>query len=179
MPVCRWKDHTGKAGLWGGLEVAIVPVAERASAERILLTLGIVSILMSGVKCRVDQTSQEIRISSRELAPADLFEVLVDVFDRSNQVRVELRPSMSRMRSPLADSSVLVAIVAGGSAALTTLVSGLLKILEKRRDSTGKIVVRGSDGATVEFPAGTPPETVIKLVNLARTLAEPRIELQR
>jgi hypothetical protein len=125
----------------------------------------------------LDETANEIRISGRDVPVEDLLNLLVGAFDDHGAVRFELRQTPSRLRAPIGETSVLVAIVAGGSAALSTLVGGLLKVIEKRQENPGKIVVKGSNGATIEFPAGTSPETLAELADLAKTLAEPRIDL--
>jgi len=125
----------------------------------------------------MEHASVEIPIDSSEMAGEQLLTFVAPAFKSSGAVRLELRPVTSQMRSPVVDSSVLVAVVAGGSAALSALVSGLLKVLEKRRDNTAKVVIRGSNGATIEFPADTPPEALPRLVEFAKSLDDPRIEL--
>ena len=52
---------------------------------------------------------------------------------------------------------------------------GLLKLVEKRREQ--KVVVRGKDGTSIEFPAGTPPAEQERLIEMARQLDRPEIEI--
>jgi hypothetical protein len=89
-------------------------------------------------------------------------------------VEIRLDEPSARTRFAL-ETAVLVAVVGASSAAFTALITGLLKLLEKRREQ--KVVVRGKDGASVEFPAGLPPAEQQRLVELARSLDRPQIEI--
>lgn len=89
-------------------------------------------------------------------------------------VELRLDAPGARTRAVL-ETAVLVAVVAGSSGAFSALITGLLKLLEKRREQ--KVVVRGQDGRSVEFPAGTPLAEQQRLIEMARALDRPHIEI--
>jgi hypothetical protein len=91
------------------------------------------------------------------------------------EFRVELRRGEGDLRS--LDQAVLVALVAGTSAAVSALFTGLLRLVESHFNRTAKIVVRGSDGTAVEVPIGTTHEELEHLVEIARGLNRPEVRL--
>lgn len=121
----------------------------------------------------------EIRIDSPAFSPEQLRDTLAEaIVANSASITFEVRPASSRLRSPVTDSSVVIAVLAGGAATLSALLTGLLKVVERRQDKAGKIVLKGSNGATVEVPAGTPAPAVAELIELAKRLDQPRITLK-
>jgi hypothetical protein len=74
------------------------------------------------------------------------------------------------------DTAVVVAVVSGGASALTALISGVFSLSVARRAAERPLVIRGRS-ASIEVPPGTPPEDIAKLVELARGLDEPVLEL--
>jgi hypothetical protein len=119
-----------------------------------------------------------IPIECSDLSPRILQGDLAEFLSVSNvPIELELRPRSPRLRSSVGDPSVLVAVLAGGAAAISALVSGLLRVVEKRQDKTGKVVVRGASGAAVEVPVGTSLEEISKLIEVAKKLDQPGIVL--
>lgn len=68
------------------------------------------------------------------------------------------------------DTAILVAIVSGASATVSALIGGLLRILERRFSGDGKVVLKGADGTTLEFPANTSPEKVDILLKQVKSI---------
>lgn len=115
-------------------------------------------------------------ISSPAIAVGDLHKFLV-ADAGTQELGFELRQIPSGTRSQV-DPTVLVAIVAGTSGAMSGLITGLLRFLERRQDRTGKIELRGADGAAVTVPVGTSEEDLQRLIELARSLDAPRIHIR-
>lgn len=104
----------------------------------------------------------EIVISSRAIAVSDLHKFMVaDAGTR--ELGFELRQIPSGTRSQI-DPTVLVAIVAGTSGAMSGLITGLLRFLERRQDRTGKVELHGADGTSVIVPVGTSKEDLQRLI---------------
>jgi ABC-type Fe3+ transport system permease subunit len=95
----------------------------------------------------------------------------------SADVRLELRHPKSKLRSATA-TSVLVAIVAGSSAAMSALITGLLKVLERKQSVDGKLVLRGANGASIEVPASTSDGRLQELIELTKSLDCSRITMR-
>ena len=79
----------------------------------------------------------------------------------------------SRFRT--VDPAILVAIVGASGAALGALVTGLLRIAQKK--GTQKIVIQGRDGRRLEVPADTSTERIGELLQVVRGMDRPHIEL--
>ena len=91
--------------------------------------------------------------------------------------RLEVRADPDRLRGPAPDASILIAIISLGSAGISALITGLCRVLEKRQDRAAKIVLKGSDGATVEVPADISAHELERLVALAARLDRPAIRI--
>jgi Effector Associated Constant Component 1 len=118
--------------------------------------------------------SLEIEIESGSLSSADLQAALAEYTDGTH-VQFEERERTSEYRNmPVA---VVVAIMSGGSAALSALISGIFAFITSRRPHGGQIVIRSSDGRSIEFPPDTPPGEIPRLVELVHQLDHPTIEL--
>ncbi len=102
---------------------------------------------------------------------------LADELRSDATVRLELRGSSRVFRSTTVDPAVLVAIVAGASSAMSALIGGLFRILERKRSPGAKIILRGADGTTVEAPASANPQQLKELIALASQLEKPLIRL--
>ncbi|MCO8276776.1 hypothetical protein M1L60_39975 [Actinoplanes sp. TRM 88003] len=74
------------------------------------------------------------------------------------------------------DTAVVVALVSGGASAFAALISGAFSLAVARRAAQRPLVIRGRS-ASIEVPPDTPPEDIAKLVELARGLDEPVLEL--
>lgn len=116
---------------------------------------------------------REILISTLSL-PAETLRLRLQRELEGEGIELMVRKVPSGSRSG-ADPTVLVAIVSGVSAAVSALISGLLRVLERRRVPSATIVVTGSDGTSVTVPAATDPERIEELLRLARELDSPRI----
>jgi len=92
-------------------------------------------------------------------------------------VLFEVRPA-PRYRDALTGTTILIAVVGGASAALSALINGLFRILDRHGDRSGKIVIRGSNGRTVEAPADFTDEQVERLIAFAQELDSPTVYLQ-
>lgn len=118
----------------------------------------------------------EVFITSDWLKPSAMRELLADEL-ATEEPRVEL---IERRTSSdyLVDPIVLVAVVGGSSAAISAIVSGLLRILEARLGPrTGRISIEGREGGKVTVPAGTPLAQVEQLIRLQRDMDIERIHI--
>jgi hypothetical protein len=116
---------------------------------------------------------KEIIISG---VPAEIMRRLLAAELSDEDVRLEIRRSPSTVRGPI-DSSMLVAIVGLTSGAMSALITGLLRVLEKRQDMAAKIVIRAADGTCVEVPANTKTEQLESFIALATRLNQPTIQI--
>lgn len=120
-------------------------------------------------------SSLRFLLSSNAFDSRELANLLIREMTLPEGGSLELQDGPASQRSP--DSTVLVAIVAGTSAAVSALFTGLLRLIETRFNRTAKIVIRGTDGTTVEVPAGTTTEELEKLVSIAKRLSGPEVRL--
>jgi hypothetical protein len=120
-------------------------------------------------------SSFQLLLSSNAFDARELADLLVQEVILPDDGSLELQDSQTSQRSP--DQTVLVAIVAGTSAAVSALFAGLLRLVETRFNRTAKIVLRGSDGTTVEVPVGTTKEELEQLVTIAKRLTGPEVRL--
>jgi len=120
--------------------------------------------------------TREIVISAN--SADELRRLLVSEFP-SGDALFETRSAPRQLRGPASiDTSTLVAIIGLGSAAISALITGLFRVLEKRQERVGKIVLKGANGASVEIPADTPRHELKELVALAAGLDQPRIQIE-
>jgi hypothetical protein len=122
--------------------------------------------------------TNEIQIDADWCASATLHTALERELESNPVVKLELRPAPHAFRGPGLDSNVLIAVVGGASAAITALIAGIFSVASKKGDSAASIVLRGSDGTSVQAPASTTPERLEELVELAGRLQKPRILLR-
>ena len=120
-------------------------------------------------------SSFQLLLSSNAFDARELADLLVQEVILPDDGSLELQDSQTSQRSP--DQTVLVAIVAGTSAAVSALFAGLLRLVETRFNRTAKIVLRGSDGTTLEVPVGTTQEELEQLVTIAKRLTGPEVRL--
>lgn len=120
----------------------------------------------------------EIQIACTGLRAKELHDLIyAELSMSSDAIRLELRPNPLAFRHPATDPTVLVAIVAGISGTVAALINGLFGFLQKRQSRSDKIVIRGADGTTVEVPADTTQDRLLVLVELAKELDKPRIDI--
>ena len=92
------------------------------------------------------------------------------------ELAFELRPRAGSDRDPSSiDPTVLVAITAGTSSALTALITGLLRLVERTRP-TGRIIIEGK-GGRIEVPPGTSASEIGPLVRAVKELEADSIGL--
>jgi hypothetical protein len=88
-------------------------------------------------------------------------------------LQFEEKRKRSRTRA-WSDPSVLVAVVGGTSAAVSALIAGLFRVIESQSGDKpkvdAKIIMKGSNGRSLEVPAGTSLEDVQRLVELTASL---------
>lgn len=116
-------------------------------------------------------------LSSNALDSKELFDILSGELASVDAYHFELKERSDLFRSPGLDQTTLIAVVAGTSAAITALINGIFRLIETRYNRTAKVVIRGSDGTTVEVPMGTPPQELRELVDVAKTLNRPEIRI--
>lgn len=73
------------------------------------------------------------------------------------------------------DTALLVAAVGSAGAALGSLITGILKIVEKGKG--GIVKVQGRSGRSIEISTDVSPEQLEKYVRIAHELDVERIEL--
>lgn len=121
--------------------------------------------------------AKEVTITSNLGSAADLLGMLGPEMSQVEGVLFEVRPA-PRYRDALTGTTILIAVVGGASAALSALINGLFRILDRHGDRSGKIVIRGSNGRTVEAPADFTDEQVERLIAFAQELDSPTVYLQ-
>ena len=115
----------------------------------------------------------ELIVTTPAMGAEELQQLLTDEIDDSADVAFETRETDVVIRG--IDPTVLVAVIGAAGVALGSLVTGALRVAEKRR--AGKVILRARDGTTVEFPVETPMETVDEYISRAKTLDLDRIEI--
>lgn len=120
---------------------------------------------------------RECLIDSDIFTPAELCQALTAHAGTPDFPHVELRTVSGSDRLRLPDATIVVALVAATGSAMVALVTGILKLLEKRQLSKGRIVVTGSAGNAIEFPADTPKERIVELLEIAKELDAPKISV--
>ena len=100
-----------------------------------------------------------------------LFELLTP---RLSGDEVQLRIRSTGAKGAVTDPAVLVAIVSGASAAMSALITGLLELIQKRRQ---KIVLQASNGRRLEIPANSSPERIKELVEILEQMEIERIRI--
>ncbi|SRR5258708_1088492 len=120
-------------------------------------------------------SSFQLLLSSNAFDAREFADLLMQEVILPDDGSLELQDAQTSQRSP--DQTVLVAIVASTSAAVSALFTGLLHLVETRFNRTAKIVLRGSDGTTVEVPVGTTHEELEQLVTIAKRLTGPEVRL--
>jgi hypothetical protein len=96
-----------------------------------------------------------------------------------NTVRFNVRTQVQRFRGSGIDNTVLVALVTGGSVAVSALITALIQWRAKKApDGTGKIVLKSSSGITVEVPRDFSDERLREIIEIAQTLDRPRIYIE-
>jgi hypothetical protein len=116
--------------------------------------------------------SLDIEITSESLPATELRAALTE---RAAGVRFEVREPVRRYRNG-ASTAVVVAIVSGGMATFSAVITGIFALLSSRQGGDRTIVIRGSN-RSIEFPADLPEEDRVQLVELALHLDDPVIEL--
>jgi hypothetical protein len=121
----------------------------------------------------------ELTLRFDDLAPDDLRAALVLHQPEIGECAQFLVRPARALRSPSLDTSVLVAIVTGGSATISALVMGLLRIVESKRLHGHTIVIRGSSGRRIEVPDTMPISEIRRVAQLAAELDGASIRVER
>lgn len=111
----------------------------------------------------------QISIYSDLCRPETLLTLLETEIPENSTIHLEVKRSRSL------ETTVLVALVGVVGTGLGALITGLLKVAEKK--SANRVVVQGRSGRRLEIPAGVPRETISEYVRLAKELDIDRIEL--
>lgn len=121
----------------------------------------------------------EVLISCDWYEPDELVESLRECISETaeSDIDLEIRKGKHLFRGPVTEPTVLVALVAGGSAAISALINSIFRLLEKKIGTPGRIVIRGSDGTTIEVPSDIGEKQLRNLADFAGTLGAPKIEL--
>ena len=115
----------------------------------------------------------EFEIKS-DTASADALQAALSARDADKDLRFEVRTSTSAYR---VEPVVLVAIVSATGSALSALIGSIFGYVNARKARNQRIVLRGSDGTTVECPADSSPEQIGRLIEMVRNLGRSTIEL--
>lgn len=111
----------------------------------------------------------QISIYSDLCRPETLLTLLEAEIPENSTIRFEVKRSRS------VETAVLVALVGVVGTGLGALITGLLKVAEKK--SANRVILQGRSGRRLEIPAGVPPETITEYVRVAKELDIDRIEL--
>ena len=76
-----------------------------------------------------------------------------------------------------AETAVLVAVATAAGSAVTAIINGLFKILEKRSEKAASITVLSASGAKIEVHGDAPRERVAELVQQLDALDRVRIHV--
>ena len=153
-----------------GLRISIVPVVAHASNNP--LDHGQLPWVGEG-----DVEMQEIPIYGRDLDPDQLVEDLTREVEDAASITFQKRNVGIGLRIPFDNPTVVVALITGGSAAVSALVTGLLRILERRKENSGILRIGGASGRTIEVPRDATEKELAQYVELARSLDRPTIEV--
>ena len=93
-----------------------------------------------------------------------------------DSMSIEIRSQRARLRSPI-DPTIVVAIVA--SPAIAALVTGILRLIEKKIAQPSRVVIRGRDGRSLEFDSTVDDKKLKQLVETLEQIEAPRIEIVR
>jgi len=113
----------------------------------------------------------EIEITSGSMSAADLRAALESMVPAA-EVQFDERPPQFRV----VETAVVVALVSGGASALTALITGAFTLAAAHRAARRPLVIRGRT-SSIEVPPGTPASEIPRLVELARELDDPVVEL--
>jgi hypothetical protein len=120
----------------------------------------------------------EIKLGCDWCSVETLERLLATEIEPDSDVTLSIRDAAHTFRSPTAiDPTVLVAVVGGTSAAVSALITGLFRVLEKKRDKSATITLRGADGTKVIAPANATKEQLEELAALASRLSRPSVHL--
>lgn len=114
----------------------------------------------------------EVEITSASMTSAELHDALA-THAVGNGFAFEQRPPQYRTGLEVA---VVVALITGGTGALSAMITGLFSLAAAKRSSGKMIVIRGREGS-IEVPADTPKSEIPRLIELAREFDRPVIEL--
>jgi hypothetical protein len=123
-----------------------------------------------------------ISLVSERFSPAELKVALTPHID-TTETRLVVETRAGVYRGGLA-TELLVAYIGGGAVSLSALITGAFALMSAHRtkgredeSSDARIVIRGADGSSVECPANVTREELDHLVEQARLLSRPTIEL--
>jgi len=123
-------------------------------------------------------------IDSRENAPYSEIRILWDHIP-PEQLKKKLNPLICkqgidleiqkiRAHGAIADPIVLVAIVSGASSAITAIIMGLFKLLDKTNQ---KIVIQAQAGSRLEIPKNTSKKKIEELIGLMHQMEVKRVRV--
>jgi len=87
---------------------------------------------------------------------------------------IDLEVQEIHAHGAISDPTVLVAIVSGASAAITAIIMGLFKLLEKTNQ---KIVIQVQDGSRLEIPRNTSKKKIEELIGLMHKMEVKRVRV--
>jgi len=79
------------------------------------------------------------------------------------------------IRSRGLDPTVLVAVVGATGTAVGALVAGMFQLISGKKDE--RIVLRLSNGASIEFPADLPPKKLDEIINKIKALDDEKYQI--
>ncbi|KAA3618956.1 MAG: hypothetical protein DWQ05_06205 [Calditrichaeota bacterium] len=87
---------------------------------------------------------------------------------------IDLKIEKVQAHGAIADPTVLVALVSGGSAALTAIIVGIFKLLEHAKQ---RIIIQAEDGSRLEIPGNTSAEKIDELITAMHKMSVKRIRI--
>lgn len=113
----------------------------------------------------------EIRILWDHIPSAQLKKMLNPLICKQG---IDLEVQKISAHGAIADPTVLVAIVSGASAAISAIIMGLFKLLERNNQ---KIVIQAQDGSRLEIPKKTSKKKIEELISLMHQMEVKRVRV--
>jgi hypothetical protein len=95
----------------------------------------------------------------------------------ANDIILDVRQEPAYRFGP--ETAVLVAIATATGSALTAIINGLFKIIEKKSEKAGSITVLSASGAKIEVHGDAAPQRVAELIQQLGDLDRVRIHVGR
>ena len=115
----------------------------------------------------------EILINSRNYSREQIKSVLMNLEAWNSSWKIQEQDSGIRSRG--LDPTILVAIVGATGTGVGALIAGLLQLINGKQDE--RIVLRSSNGKSIEFPANISPKKLDEMINKLKELEDEKFQI--